>query len=88
MSDYRMTGESFDTIALHVAELHDALLDQWGNEVDKSDVKLSPDQKFLCKAQGVPLPFLPVVTIEERKKFARCVLDPSFPKCNDAAAIF
>ena len=86
-SDYKTTDESFDTIALHSQELHDALMDQWDTNIIQSDVKLTFDQKYICKAMGVKLPFLPFATEEEKKQFAQCVLDPSFPARDDAAAV-
>ena len=86
-SDYRSTEESFDIIALHSIELHQALKEQWKTTIKKAQVKLTGDQKYMCKATGVDLPFLPFATIEERKQFAKCVLDPSFPKSEEEASI-
>ena len=48
-SDYRTTEESFDMIALHGAKLHDALTEPYKNKVNKSDGKLTSDQKFYAK---------------------------------------
>ena len=77
-SDYKTTEESFDTIALHDEKLHAAMKGQWG-DIDKSDIKLTRDQKYLCKAMRIDLPFLPFARKEERTKFAQCVLSPDFP---------
>jgi len=86
-SDFRSTDESFDTIALHTAELHDALTSQWESNVVQTDVSLTSDQKYLCKTMDVPLPFLPFTSEDERKKFAQCILNPEFPTSDDAASI-
>lgn len=86
-SDYKTTNESFDTIALHSAEVHDAIKSRWENGVDKASVKLTDDQSFMCRVMGVDLPFLPFSTDEERKQFALCVLDPNFPDRDEDAAI-
>ncbi|KAL7538491.1 hypothetical protein ACHAXR_008586 [Thalassiosira sp. AJA248-18] len=86
-SDYKTTEESFDTIALHSVELHDALTSQWESKVNQFNLSLTFDQIYLCKAMNIPLPFLPFASEEERKKFAQCVLTPGFPTCNDAASI-
>ena len=86
-SDYKTTHESFDTVALHSAELHEALKSRWEDGVNQSSVKLTNDQEFIAKAMGTDLPFLPFVTDEERKQYARCVLDPNFPTKDEAAAI-
>lgn len=73
-------------IALHDEKLHAAMKEQWG-DIDKSDIKLTRDQKYLCKAMGIDLPFLPFARKEERTKFAQCVLSPDFPPKDDAAAV-
>ena len=87
VSEFWSTDESFDNIALHSQELHKTLLEQWEKNVDKSKVKLTSDQMYLCKAMEINLPFLPFATEEERKQFAKCVLDPGFPKKEEDAAI-
>jgi hypothetical protein len=41
--------------------------------VDKTEVKLTSDQKYLCKAMGAKLPILPVHGPAESKGFANLV---------------
>lgn len=69
-SDFKDTDESFDTVALHSSDLHNALENQC-NRLDFKKIKLSREQKFLCQAQGVSLPFLPFTTPEEKKVFSK-----------------
>lgn len=85
-SDYAPTDEGFDTIALHCEDLHDALIQRCQN-LDFNDVKLTIDQQFIADALGVPLPFLPFTTMEEKEQYANCLLDPNFPKDDTEAAI-
>ena len=66
-SDFKETSESFDTVAIHDAALHEALVEQWETNVVKEEVKLTSDQKYLCKCMGTTLPFLPFATEEEDK---------------------
>ena len=84
-SDYKDTKESFGTIPLHTEELDDAVSAAWKKiaESDKgaSEIQLTPDQRFLCKAMGTELPFLPVHGEEEQKLFSRLVIEP--PTLND-----
>ena len=82
-SDYKETSESFDTVAIHNADLHEALMDRWENNIVKEDVKLTGDQKYLCKCMGTKLPFLPFATEEENQLFAECVLRNDFPSMED-----
>lgn len=70
-SDYKDTDESFDTVALHSAELHDALKEQCSKI--KGKFKLTREQKFLCKATGTDLPFLPFTTEEEKSLFSQYI---------------
>ncbi len=71
-SDFIKTPESFNMVALHNEELATAL----------KNVKLkegvtplyTDDMKYLCKAMGTDVPFLPVHGEKEYKLFARLVL--------------
>ena len=81
------TRGRFDTIAPHSTELHEALKIQWESNVNQSGVKLTSDQKYICKAMGTALSFLPFATEDERKQFALYIVDHVFPKNEDAAAI-
>ncbi len=71
-SDFIKTPESFNMVALHNEELATAL----------KNVKLkegvtplyTDDMKYLCKAMGTDVPFLPVHGKKEYKLFARLVL--------------
>ena len=67
-SDYKITEETFDTIALHSVQLHEVLMTQWESIPHKADIKLTSDQKYICRAMGTKLPFLPFATDEERNK--------------------
>ncbi|KAL7508031.1 hypothetical protein ACHAXN_007607 [Cyclotella atomus] len=66
-SDYRASDESFDTSVIHSQQLHDALAQRWDalSDAEKAKVKLTSDQKFLSQEANVPIPFLPMATIEE-----------------------
>lgn len=79
-SAYKQTDESFDTIALHHEELHDALKarrEQLGN------VTLTKDMQYMCNAMGVPLPLLPFSKKkegkEERQLFVKMMLQHEGP---------
>jgi hypothetical protein len=85
-SEYKETDESFDIVAIHSAELHEALEHEWENRIDKSAVKLTSDLKYLSKKMGAPLPFLPFSTKEENMLFADCALRNDFPMSNPEAA--
>jgi hypothetical protein len=52
-SDNRETAESFDTVALHSSTLHEALVEQFENGIDRSTVKLSQDQQYVCNAMKI-----------------------------------
>jgi hypothetical protein len=75
MSEYVSTPESFGTVALHSDELGAAM-----DEIvlppapPGKPYKLSPDEKYLCKAMLTKLPFLPVVHREERKLFIQMLI--------------
>jgi hypothetical protein len=71
-SDYKTTNESFDTIALHHRSLHNKLQDRC-REI--GPLKLTREQKYIAKAMGTDLPFLPFVHKDEHRAFAKYVLD-------------
>jgi hypothetical protein len=76
-SDYKETAESFGTVALHSRELHEAL-----GKVEIADdakAKFTGEMKYLCRAMGVEVPFLPIHGVAEAKLFTRLVLElPGF----------
>ena len=55
-SEYKQTEESFDNIAIHSEELHDAILSRWAT-IDQVKVKLTANQKHLSVTAGIPLAF-------------------------------
>ena len=83
-SDYKTTNESFDTIALHSTGLHDALETQY---TSLPKIRLTRDQKYMCKAMGTNLPFLPFVGEKENKQFAKYVLEKTGPVKADETAL-
>lgn len=87
-SEFKETCESFDTVAIHNTELHEALKHEWENRIDKTAIKLTSDQQHMCTSMGIPLPFLPFSTKEENIAFADCALSADFPiEDPDAAAV-
>jgi predicted transport protein len=72
--DYRDTDKSFVTVALHSEELHLALALKVSEIGDKVKKAFSSDQKFLCRAMGVGVSFLPVSCADEYKLFTRLLL--------------
>jgi 3'-5' exonuclease len=79
-SDYRDTDESFVTVALHSEALHNALVTR-ATKIPMSVLQgYSGDKLFLCKSNGVPVPFLPVCRAAEYKLFTRLMLAPSTTK--------
>ncbi|KAL7529638.1 hypothetical protein ACHAXR_003072, partial [Thalassiosira sp. AJA248-18] len=64
-SDYNGTGESFDTIALHHDELHDALENQCKT---LNPIKQPREMKYMSSAMGTSVPFLPFCGREEENK--------------------
>lgn len=84
-SDYRDTPEKLGTVPLQSSELKDALTEQWENRVVRSKVKLTRDQKFLCREMGTQLPFLPFSGKDEYKAYTRFVQDYS-PSTDEEAA--
>jgi hypothetical protein len=74
-SDYRDTDESFITVAIHSEELDVALKAQ-ALEIDNATKKaFTSDQKFLCRAMGIAIPFLPVHGPSEFKLFTNLMLN-------------
>jgi hypothetical protein len=66
-NDWKDTDESFDVVALHSSELHDAVL---AIKIDPKVLpKLSREVKLIDECMGVPLPFLPVHGEDEAKLF-------------------
>ena len=49
-SDNKVTDESFDNIALNIADLHEALTRRWA-QMDQKEVFLTRDQKHLANSQ-------------------------------------
>jgi hypothetical protein len=74
--DYEDSDESFVTTPLHSSDLQKALDDRV--ECLRRDgsfrLNFSRDVKFLCKAWGVPIPFLPVTKKEEFRLFSKLML--------------
>jgi hypothetical protein len=72
-SDYKDTDESFDLVALHSTDLHEAV----NSIAVNPDVfgKLSSELKFIAKGMGVQLPFLPVYGKEEMQLFVHLILN-------------
>ncbi|KAL7491648.1 hypothetical protein ACHAWT_002097 [Skeletonema menzelii] len=71
-SDFRTTDESFDIIPLQSETLHEALEERCK---ELNDIKLTREQAYAAKSMGTTLPFLPVVHSEEKKAFAKLVLN-------------
>ena len=70
-SDFRDTSESFNTVALHLSDLDDALKAIRVEEIWRI---CSPDLKHLCLSMGIPIPFLPCHAMEEAKPFSKLML--------------
>jgi hypothetical protein len=71
-SDWKDTDESFDVVALHSSDLHDAVL---AIKIDPKVLRrLSLELRFSTECTGVPLPFLPVHGEDEANLFVRLVL--------------
>jgi hypothetical protein len=72
-SDYQPTAESFQTVALHTEILHQEVQNK---VIDPEITKnYSRDLKFLCKAMGVKMPFLPLTTPAEFKLFTKLMME-------------
>ena len=74
-SDYRDTAESFDTVALHSMDLHEALEVKAAEISEAVKNSFSADLKHMCKSMGVSIPFLPVNGETECKLFTRLILE-------------
>jgi hypothetical protein len=71
-SDWKNKEESFDMVALHSYELHNAAL---AIKIDpKVFCKLLQELKFIAECMGVPLPLIPVLGEDEAKFFLCLVL--------------
>ena len=69
-SDFKDTDKSFDTVALHSSDLHQALENRC-DRISWKNIKLTREQKAISRAQGVKLCTLPFATIEEKTMFTR-----------------
>ena len=69
-SDFKDTNESFDTVALHSSDLHQALENRC-DRINWKRIKLSLEQKAISRAQGVRLSMLPFATIKEKSLFTK-----------------
>lgn len=68
-SDYRDTAEPFQTGAIHSQELHYAV----AAVRIKKDVTFSRNIEFMCRALGIPIPFLLVREENEYRLFPQLV---------------
>ena len=64
-SDYKTTGESFDTIALYCEELQKALEDRCK---ELGSIKQSQQSKYISEMMCTPVPLLPFCGNEEENK--------------------
>jgi hypothetical protein len=74
--DFQDTDESFVTTPIHSEELQKALetrVEQLQQDPNFG-LDFSSDVKFLCRAWGVPIPFLPMSKKEEFKLFSKLML--------------
>ena len=85
-SEYVSTDESFDSIALHSHRLDKAVRERYA-ELDSRSIKLTRDQRYLCRVMGTPLPFLPFSGEHEYKAYAKFVIGNVLPKYDEDAAI-
>lgn len=85
-SDYVFTDEGFGTVPLHTQSLHDALATRY-EQLDATSIKLTPDQQYLCRVMGTPLPFLPFSGESECKEYAKFVTESDNSMSDAAAAI-
>ena len=83
-TDFEATREKFGTVALHSPRLGDAIE---AIEVNMAEVKLTSDQKYMCKAMGTKLPILPVHGPAENKLFATLAAELASPLNFDDMAI-
>ena len=76
-SDYKETAESFGMVALHWQELHEALREV--EIADDATANFIAEMKYLCRAMGIKVPFLPIHGVVEATLFTRLVLElPEF----------
>jgi hypothetical protein len=73
-SDFRDTDESFVTVAIHSEELDMALKARAAQIDDEVKNSFSSDLRFLCRQQGVELPFLPMNGPKEYRLFTYLLL--------------
>jgi hypothetical protein len=62
-SEYRDTAESLQTVAIHPQEIHGAV----AAVKIKMHVMSGWDVQFMCRALGIPIPFLPVSGNNEKR---------------------
>jgi predicted transport protein len=82
VGDYFDTDESFVTVPLHDQDLQNKLEIQV--QKLKQEKHLSRDVRFLCRAWGTELPFLPVSKRAEFERFNKLMRD-EFPKFDEKA---
>ena len=70
-SDYARTAEKFGTVPLHTEQLGAAV--QAIEDVKLADMDLTRNEKYIAKAMGVNVPFLPVHGKDEKKLFCDLV---------------
>jgi hypothetical protein len=70
-SDYIDTDKSFDTIALHNANLHEKLVKK---SKKLGRVKLTREQQHISNAMGTPLPLLPMAHKDKYEAYAKYIL--------------
>ena len=70
-SDYARTAEKFGTVPLHTEQLGAAV--QAIEDVKLVDMDLTRNEKYIAKAMGVKVPFLPVCGKDEKKLFCDLV---------------
>ena len=69
-SDYARTAEKFGTVPLHTEQLGAAV--QAIEDVKLVDMDLTRNEKYIAKAMGVKVPFLPVHGKDEKKLSRLC----------------
>ena len=70
--DRENTEEQFGIVPLHNNELVQRLRDRI-DSLQLSEVKLSRDMKYVAKCEGVPIPFVPVHSKEEKELYVKLV---------------
>lgn len=66
--------------------MQDALEKRY-KELDATTIKLTQDQRYLCRVMGVPLPFQPFSGEKEFKAYAKFVIENNAGKDDVAAAV-